>query len=539
MTIEQIARHINSISAERNSPFLQIQDLRYKRGLSPATWKPFATRSIKERYAFHYGGRNELQFNFGNEEGWDDSTIFRYGVAFSLQKDKSQHNPIADFKDKVSRFNKFLATDPAYFEGFRMWYYADKEFEDYFEKVRRIDKSMFQKQNFIFIGKYFDKPAAEITEDDIETILSTFDYLIPLYDHVQFDVRPVEARFSRICWNTKGWRIPSGREGKSKFPGSHEAKYGYGHEEWLLDADRLISGYHYGFLEPVRKQQDAFSGNTYDVYLYTIDGTTGLRFLVGRIRRLEVLTGPEADKVFKTYKEKKWHDLMEEQIRSSGANHKGFSQWKGVDLFNIRYLPEDLELYENMIEVPRGHYINSLSRYAFSRYVDQPLIEEDEMVNFEFQENREGTKKKKGGDRRSGYIRREKMVELLHVHKDIQDKLELYLHQYHMPKHVKPEHPAGYGSMRIDLVANINGKLTYYEIKTYPSVRVSVREAFGQLMEYAHWTGDRRAEELVIVSHIAATAGIRSYMRYLRETYKINIYYQSFDLDKNKLSAKS
>jgi hypothetical protein len=111
-----------------------------------------------------------------------------------------------------------------------------------------------------------------------------------------------------------------------------------------------------------------------------------------------VLTGPEADKVFKTYNEKKWHDLMEEQIRSSGANEKGFSQWKGVDLFNIRYLPEDLELYENMIEVPTGHYINSLSRYSFSRYVDQPLIEEDEMVNFGFQENKAGRKEKKGSE---------------------------------------------------------------------------------------------------------------------------------------------
>jgi hypothetical protein len=131
------------------------------------------------------------------------------------------------------------------------------------------------------------------------------------------------------------------------------------------------------------------------------------------------------------------------------------------------------------------------------------------------------------------------MVELLHIHRDIQDNLELYLHQYHLSRYVTPEHPAGYGSTRIDLVVNINGKLTYYEIKTYPSVRVSVREAFGQLMEYAHWTSDRRAEELIIVSHIAATSGIKSYMQYLRDTYKISIYYQSFDLEKNQLSVKS
>lgn len=80
-----------------------------------------------------------------------------------------------------------------------------------------------------------------------------------------------EKRVARICWNKYGWVKPSGKEGKSRYKDSHEAQYGYGHEEWLFDIGKTINGYHYGFLEPVRKQQNAYAGNTYDIWLYTIN----------------------------------------------------------------------------------------------------------------------------------------------------------------------------------------------------------------------------------------------------------------------------
>ena len=60
-----------------------------------------------------------------------------------------------------------------------------------------------------------------------------------------------ERRMARICWNDNGWVFPSGRLGKSKDKKSHEGKYGYGHEEWLMDTSKLINGYNYGFLEPI------------------------------------------------------------------------------------------------------------------------------------------------------------------------------------------------------------------------------------------------------------------------------------------------
>jgi len=77
----------------------------------------------------------------------------------------------------------------------------------------------------------------------------------------------IEKRVARLAWNDFGWVMPSGPFGKSEHKDSHEAKHGYGHEEWLFDTSKLIKGFHYGFLEPIRKEQDAYADKIYDVWL--------------------------------------------------------------------------------------------------------------------------------------------------------------------------------------------------------------------------------------------------------------------------------
>lgn len=185
MTIEEIAKKINSFSAAGKRPFSGLQMIRYKHGANPRTWKPFALFSIKYDYAFHAGGRKELQFNIG-EDFINGETVFRYGIAFSLKEDKTLHNSKAEFKDIINRFNIFLSQYSRFFKDYQMWYYSGDEFGEYFENVKIIDDELFKAENFIFIGKYFEKEIEVITDENIKTILVDFDYLIPLYELVQF-----------------------------------------------------------------------------------------------------------------------------------------------------------------------------------------------------------------------------------------------------------------------------------------------------------------------------------------------------------------
>lgn len=354
-----------------------------------------------------------------------------------------------------------------------------------------------------------------------------------------------EKRIARLAWNSNGWIFPSGPDGKSEHKDSHEAKYGYGHEEWLFDTSKTIDGYHYAFLEPIRKQQDAFRGNDYDVWLYSIDGISKKRFWIGEILRVEVIDEIEANRVKNIYKESGWLDEMEQQIQDSGANNRGFSNWEGVDLFNIRFTVENIKLNDDpYVLLPDDHPIVGLSRYVFgnfkSEFVPKDLIEESEESVNSFVFDPDDSDGEEGGNdvkKRKSY-RNPKAVEITYLHDAISKSMFKYLKTKKKYK-VRREHKAGHGATKIDMVASDGQDLIFYEIKTYHNLRTSIREAIGQLMEYSHWPNKSKADKLVIVTqpHKNSKNAI-NYIQHLRESLGLPLYYQSYDLDKEELSEE-
>lgn len=543
MKIKEIAYKINELASKGDHAFSKIQEIRYKYiNTRPRTWSPFADFSIKDEYAFHAGGRKELQFNIG-EDYINGKVVFRYGYAFSLKMDKTVHNPKADFKDLISRFNDFLVSNTNFFNGFSLWYYEDKSFGKYFDSVKVIDDNIFKAGNFIFIGKYFEKESSEISANDIKTILETFDFLIPSYEIIQFENISIEKRIARLAFNTNGWVMPSGPYGKSNHKDSHEANYGYGHEEWLFDTSKLIDGYHYGFLEPIRKQQDAYKGNMYHVWLYTIDGISKKRFWVGEINNLEVLNQNDADAIKIVYKKNGWLREMEEQIVASGANNRGFSDWQGVDLFNIRYKPENLKVNDPYFELPKNHPIIEQSRYTFAHFKDEfKIVDTDnELDTFTFSgDDSEETENSDTKIEIGVHSREPKAIEITYLHKAISKNLTKLLKEKYGNKNVKAEHSSGIGANKVDIIVNTkNDGLTFYEIKTYNSVKSSIRKAIGQLLEYAMWPDKMKANQLIIITQKHNDIEeVKTYFGHLRSKLGLSIYYQWFDIESNELSDR-
>lgn len=120
------------------------------------------------------------------------------------------------------------------------------------------------------------------------------------------------------------------------------------------------------------------------------------------------------------------------------------------------------------------------------------------------------------------------------LHNDIQNKLYAYLKAKVGAKNVGTEMNTGSGTA-IDVATKVNGKTTFYEIKTGSSVRSSVRQALPQLLEYAYWPEDKRADELVIVSHIPITDAADRYLAFLRKQFNLPISYKQFDMQTNSL----
>ena len=91
-------------------------------------------------------------------------------------------------------------------------------------------------------------------------------------------------------------------------------------------------------------------------------------------------------------------------------------------------------------------------------------------------------------------------------HRALQDKLKHELQRD--GAEVGTEHHDGKGGY-IDLVARQDGALQFYEIKTDTSPRLALRNAIGQLLEYAYWPDPVKPARLVVVgaSPLDAEAG--------------------------------
>jgi hypothetical protein len=177
--ISKIAHRINECSRGYNIGHLQ-ETRKLLKGLSRRPGSEiFTDASISDEWAFHYGGRKELQFNIGYE---DD--CLRYGIAFSLEASQTLPN-ISLLFPKVLRLNQFIRENPRFFGEYQMWHYHSGA-RSSIGPVAEISANLLVPNTFIFIGKLIQENALDYPE-----ILATFDELLTPYIYVE-DERQIE-----------------------------------------------------------------------------------------------------------------------------------------------------------------------------------------------------------------------------------------------------------------------------------------------------------------------------------------------------------
>jgi len=172
--ISEIAHKIDQLS----SPYLigDLQGIRkkLKNGAKKAGSTIFREETINdaEGWAYHYGGRTELQFNIGKEEEG-----IRYGIAFSLEPSHTLPD-IELLFPKITSFNCFFRENLGFFKEYRMWYWQKGRSD--IQPVTEIGSNLLVTGTFIFIGK--------LTKSDginYQGILKTFDELLTPYIYVE------------------------------------------------------------------------------------------------------------------------------------------------------------------------------------------------------------------------------------------------------------------------------------------------------------------------------------------------------------------
>jgi hypothetical protein len=174
--LDSIVSEINSLA--KTHPIGRLQEIRRElKGLQRLpTQNIFTSLTTSEEWAFHHGGRQELQFNIGIERlsGADE---LRYGVAFSLET--SQTLPKIDVLiPKVKLFNDFMQLYPEQYADMRMWHYCGQRSTDHMPTC--IPPELITEGVFIFLGKR--QPLEQL---DYEALLNCLDRLLPLYRYIE------------------------------------------------------------------------------------------------------------------------------------------------------------------------------------------------------------------------------------------------------------------------------------------------------------------------------------------------------------------
>jgi len=178
MRIPELAEALNRAAGDFEIG--RLQELRRRlRGLerAPATGL-FDARTIHPNYAFHVGGRTELQFNIGEEQR-NGRVVVRHGVAFSLETSRS-FPAIDPLRPKIARFNDYVRTSPEDLAGFRMWHYDDADVLHSERAVAPLEDELIKPGVFVAIGRWVPESDVVVSE-----ILADFDQLLPLYRYVE------------------------------------------------------------------------------------------------------------------------------------------------------------------------------------------------------------------------------------------------------------------------------------------------------------------------------------------------------------------
>src|SRR5258706_1184944 len=273
---------------------------------------------------------------------------------------------------------------------------------------------------------------------------------------------------TRVTWNINEWRRPSGAGAKAE-TGTYVAQNGFGYEEWLNRTEWLLDGWRYSFLQGIHKSRHALAGATVRVLLYTIN-PLGERLYVGELTSAEIVDSAASKRVTEHSKRRGHLQTMVREIRQAGGDSRKLAPDSTDDLFNVRFRPEALLMYDDPRLAPETDNIWNFSRYA--------MIEAGERVIAEWKAIQ---KRKPDAQPRSEVARvyeiARRVIKADATEAKMQNEIRAILEQKYGLEAVEVERDY------IDITVSTPGTKLLLEIKAETNARVAIRAALGQLLE--------------------------------------------------------
>lgn len=322
---------------------------------------------------------------------------------------------------------------------------------------------------------------------------------------------------TRICDNSSDWQRPTGPKTKNETSNTYAQKNGFGHEEWLFRSEWLIDGWRYAFLQGVNKSHDKLlkMDAPFDVKLFTIEHRIGRRY-VATIHDVECLDEQQANEALKAFKKQGWYKKMLAEIRDAEGivSALGNTQW-AKHILNVRFRLENVTRFPPNTRINPDDPVSTLCRYQL---VDVDKLKWPEgLIRGK---NRQGTTSLPNVQ---SHMRRSSMaVTCTPEHARMQKKLMEALRAEYPKGKVRRERNY------VDVSVHTPTELLLFEIKSDLDPRTVIRQALGQLLEYAYHPRNEHAlpPQLVIVGRKPLSPQDADYIEILRKDYNLPLTYR-------------
>lgn len=322
-------------------------------------------------------------------------------------------------------------------------------------------------------------------------------------------------RLARIAYNSSGWQRPTGEAGAHESGETYNAQNKFGHEDWLFRAEWVLDGWRYAFIQGLNKGRESYLGQPLNVTLYTIQPDKRRR-LVATIYGLESLNDEQASEALATFREKGWLKTMQEEVRAIGgkAEALGAPEW-APNVLNVRFRQAGVDMHPAETFLADDEWIQNRHRYMLYRVegADRERIEKTHV-------GRRGTQA--APETKPLFRRGTKPVSCTPEHARMQAKLLAELQAEYGREHVWLE------TDFVDARVETEEELIFFEIKSDLDPRAVIRQALGQILEYAYHPvrQGRRPDRLVIVGRSPLANKDAAYFDRLRDEFRLPLSYR-------------
>ncbi|PLP95762.1 hypothetical protein CYD26_01690 [Pseudomonas sp. FFUP_PS_473] len=327
---------------------------------------------------------------------------------------------------------------------------------------------------------------------------------------------------SRICFNSQGWRRPTGEAQLLELarPPSFSRRFGYGHEEWLFRFDWQIDGWQYGFLQGVNNSRSTFAGmeEAVDVTLYTCEPGSQRRY-VAKILDCECLSYSQSEAIHAQFVANGWLAEMQADIVAVNGDVSTLGNPNWVNgMINVRFRQENVRWYPAGTYAEKDEYVRTLRRYQFNEIKsDAQAPRVDRILR--------GRSGRPDALNQKPFYRSGSAGKLCTPeHGIIQAKLL---------DELKAEYPSADISCEkefVDITVETPSERILFEIKSDLVPRTVLRLALGQLLEYGFYypwhDADSKRVTLIAVGRKALSPEDHTYLKCLQQKFNLPLKYR-------------